>query len=64
MAIFKTLELIAFTQRLELQKEIMPLATVFTAEQKTELDSLYDKIIEICHATIVKEKEVIEPIIL
>lgn len=64
MAIFNTLELIAYTQRLELQKEIMPLATVFTPHQKTELDSLYDKIIEICHSTIIKEREVIEPIIL
>ncbi|RUT67760.1 hypothetical protein D0817_24670 [Flavobacterium cupreum] len=64
MALFKTVELIAYTQRLELQKEIMPLATVFTPHQKTELDSLYDKILEICHAAIIKEKEVIEPVIL
>ncbi len=64
MAIFNTIGLIAYTQRLELQKDIMPLATVFTPKQKEELDSLYDKILEICYATVIKEKEVIEPIIL
>ena len=64
MAIFNTVQLIAYTQRLEILKDIMPLATVFTPVQKEELDSLYDQILEICHATVIKEKEVIEPTIL
>lgn len=61
MAIFSTIELIAYTQRMELQKDILPLATVFTPAQKNELDSLYSKILEICYTTVVKEKEVIDP---
>jgi hypothetical protein len=64
MSIFNTIELVAYTQRLELQKDILPLATVFTPEQKTALDSLYFQILEICYLTVVKEKEVIEPTIL
>lgn len=61
MAIFNPLQLIAYTQRLELQKDILPLATVFTAQQKEDMRSIYDQLLVICYDAISKEKEVVEP---
>ncbi|TPG44348.1 hypothetical protein [Flavobacterium pectinovorum] len=64
MAIFTPLQLKTYVERVELQKDLLPLSPIFTSDQKTELDSLYDKILEICYTSVIKEKEVIEPIIL
>jgi hypothetical protein len=64
MSIFTQIQLKTYIERIELQQHNLPLATVFTAQQKNDLDSLYDQILKICYATSIKEKEVIEPICL
>jgi hypothetical protein len=64
MAIFTSKQLIIYTKRLELQKEILPLAPVFTVEQKEDMNNIYDKLLKICYTTIAKEKEVVEPTLL
>lgn len=48
MAIFTQIQLIAYIQRVELQKDVLPLATVFTPEQKQEIDSIYEQLLSIC----------------
>lgn len=56
MAIFTPIQLKTYVERIELQKELLPLSPIFTSDQKTELDSLYNQILEICYITIAKGK--------
>lgn len=64
MAIFTPTQLIAYTHRLELQKDLLPLGTVFSAKEKEDLNDIYDKLLTICYQAIAKEKEVIDPTLL
>jgi hypothetical protein len=48
MAVFTQIDLIAYIQRIELQKDILPLATVFTLEQKQEIEGIYEQLLSIC----------------
>ncbi|KLT67912.1 hypothetical protein [Flavobacterium sp. ABG] len=64
MAIFTPTQLIAYTHRLELQKDLLSLGTVFSAKEKEDLNDIYDKLLTICYQAIAREKEVIDPTLL
>ncbi|MBS7230190.1 hypothetical protein KHA90_04060 [Flavobacterium psychroterrae] len=64
MALFTHVQLIAYIQRLELQKDILPLSPLFSHKQKEDLTIIYDQLLAICYETLIKEKEVTKPIYL
>lgn len=64
MAIFNQIDLIVYTQRIELQKSVLPLATVFNDTQKKEIDSIYEQLLAINYDAIAQFLEVKEPIFL
>lgn len=64
MAIFNQKDLTSYTERIELQKEILPLSTVFTDDQKKEIDTIYKRLLIITSEAKAQFLEVIDPIIL
>ena len=58
MAIFTKIDLKAYKERLELQKANLPLAIVFSDEEKKRIEIIYNELIVICNQAIIKEIEV------
>lgn len=49
MSIFTQIQLKTYIERIELQKDNLPLATVFNEEQKKEIDAIYNQLLLICN---------------
>lgn len=49
MSIFTQIQLKTYIKRIELQKDNLPLATVFNQEQKEEIDAIYNQLLMICN---------------
>ena len=60
--IFTPAELAKYKQRLQHQKDILPVAFMFSEEQKKELDEIYARQLLICDEAAAKWMEVREPI--
>ena len=62
--LFNQIDLMVYKQRVELQKSILPIATVFNDTQKKEIDSIYKQLLAITHEAMAQFIEVKEPIFL
>lgn len=64
MAIFNQNQLENYTERMDLQKSILHLSTVFSDEQKKDINACYEKLLIIANEAKAQFLEVIDPIIL
>lgn len=64
MTLFTQIQLRTYIKRIELQKDILPLATVFNEKQKTEIDAIYKELLSICKEAYSLNLDVTEPIYL
>ncbi|MDL2141198.1 hypothetical protein QQY79_01590 [Flavobacterium tructae] len=61
MTLFTQIQLRTYIKRIELQKDILPLATVFNEKQKTEIDAIYKELLSICKEAYSLNLDVSEP---
>lgn len=54
MALFNKIDLIANRERLDLQKELLPLSLVFNDTEKQDVAIIYDKLIAICDTALAR----------
>lgn len=61
MTLFTQIQLRTYIKRIELQKDILSLSTVFNKKQKTEIDAIYKELLSICKEAYSLNLDVSEP---
>lgn len=57
MALFTKIDLIKYIERIKLQQDILPLSLVFSDDEKTKVNELYNELIVIANNALERENK-------